>query len=703
MEKVIYGGNFRITVISERLIRLEYQEEGNFNDLKTSLVINKNCSSDKFELQESGSRIVIKTKHFTLYYEKKYPFIGTRSNKEEFLKIEFLDNNLVWYYGFEDDSNLKGSWDNLLKESALNNGLYSYNGFFLLDDSATPIFDENDLVQKGNINRTDLYLFIYGEDLGNAFEDYFKITGSGRLLNRYMYGAIMEAKEYQGENISLLLSNLTKEGSNYTLSDNFLENAYQIKNTLKENGVSLGLNLDMNKNILPTDFKYETFRKYLSPNEDLSITPEGDIRFIKVFSDEYLEKYYEYFDVIFNKFNKPNYYDRNILNYYIGRKLEEKGRAFNVIGYNSLLSPHRNGLIYLGSYKLDETFLKELPYKLISGTNIGVFSYVFDLEGEEKFLKMAYNFLVFYPVFKVNKGVSEELLNIRSKLLPYIYTEAYNYHTYNKFLITPYFYLNPNALKSSLKNNFLLGSNLFIAPIVRVSPLKGKDFLNFILPEGIWYNLKTFKRYQGNIEYKNIFEDEDLPAFVKRGTILPLSLNKGGSLPKDMKVLIFPGPTTEYLIYEDTVERGIASSFAKTIYQKKVKDDSIELKIEAVEGRSGVLPKTRNYYLKLINLKGYTKISVFNETKNISFEVLEDKTILVKDVLTMKNLVVNIDNPSFEEGAEQIQDETLAYLELLNKKGLNQFLTDDSNFITKLKYKTLSKEDKELISYLKKD
>jgi alpha-D-xyloside xylohydrolase len=42
------------------------------------------------------------------------------------------------------------------------------------------------------------------------------------------------------------------------------------------------------------------------------------------------------------------------------------------------------------------------------------------------------------------------------------------------------------------------------------------------LPNGVWYDFKTGKKYIGGKRYVSFFKDEDYPVFAKKGTIIPL-------------------------------------------------------------------------------------------------------------------------------------------------------------------------------------
>ena len=62
-ECVYQGSKYRITVLTERLVRLEYSEQGIFEDRPSQLVLNRNFPSPKFMVKEDGKYIEIKTSY----------------------------------------------------------------------------------------------------------------------------------------------------------------------------------------------------------------------------------------------------------------------------------------------------------------------------------------------------------------------------------------------------------------------------------------------------------------------------------------------------------------------------------------------------------------------------------------------------------------------------------------------------------------
>ena len=76
----------------------------------------------------------------------------------------------------------------------------------------------------------------------------------------------------------------------------------------------------------------------------------------------------------------------------------------------------------------------------------------------------------------------------------------------------------------------------------------------FYLPEGLWYDFVTGKKFPGGHKYVSFFKDEDYPVFAKAGAIIPMANNKNlndTTPPNDMEIHIFPGQSNSYKLYED--------------------------------------------------------------------------------------------------------------------------------------------------------
>ena len=71
-EKAIFRGEkYRITILSERLIRFEYSEKGVFFDHPTELARFRNFNVPNFQVEETDKNLIIQTKYFVLICERK--------------------------------------------------------------------------------------------------------------------------------------------------------------------------------------------------------------------------------------------------------------------------------------------------------------------------------------------------------------------------------------------------------------------------------------------------------------------------------------------------------------------------------------------------------------------------------------------------------------------------------------------------------
>jgi len=68
---VIAGNFYRFTVLTESLIRMEYQPEGHFMDEATQTVICRDFTVPAFRVVERDDRLEIITEKLHLYYDKK--------------------------------------------------------------------------------------------------------------------------------------------------------------------------------------------------------------------------------------------------------------------------------------------------------------------------------------------------------------------------------------------------------------------------------------------------------------------------------------------------------------------------------------------------------------------------------------------------------------------------------------------------------
>ena len=197
---VVSGDGFRITVLTDRLIRLEYEPGNRFRDGATMTAINRAFPLPEFEARDHGDRLTIETASVRLEYDKK-PF--SPAGLTAVLKDSLLNHGCVWHYG-ESVRNLKGTYRTLDRADGalfrghvrgepdeplvLDDGIMSLEGFAALDDSRSMGMDATGKLTPADGVGVDIYLFAYGWDFKAALRDFYRLSGPVPAVPRYALG-----------------------------------------------------------------------------------------------------------------------------------------------------------------------------------------------------------------------------------------------------------------------------------------------------------------------------------------------------------------------------------------------------------------------------------------------------------------------------------------------------------------------------------
>lgn len=194
---VVVSGNARFTILTPRLIRMEWSDDGRFEDRATLTFVNRRLPVPDFRVRDSRSKLSIRTPELTLTYLKNGKFT------EENLTVRFRLNGkeVTWHPGLEDPQNLLGTTRTLdgcdgsrLGSEPMEPGLVSRSGWALIDDSRRHLFVADSshwgewVAPRPEGDRQDLYLFAYGHDYREALADYQQIAGRAPLPPKYTFG-----------------------------------------------------------------------------------------------------------------------------------------------------------------------------------------------------------------------------------------------------------------------------------------------------------------------------------------------------------------------------------------------------------------------------------------------------------------------------------------------------------------------------------
>ena len=138
----------------------------------------------------------------------------------------------------------------------------------------------------------------------------------------------------------------------------------------------------------------------------------------------------------------------------------------------------------------------------------------------------------------------------------------------------------------------------------------------FFLPEGIWYDLYSGKKFLGNKKYVLFYSDETYPVFVREGAIIPTGYNDNINdvdSPTNLEINIFPGTNNKYVLYEDD---SISDNYKKgynfeTELEYKYLPNNYEITIKPKEGNLQASFPTRNFKIIFKNVRSTATINAF--------------------------------------------------------------------------------------------
>ena len=722
-ENIIKGDKYRITVLTERLIRLEYNNSGVFEDRPSEFALMRNFKRPNITVKEDKKYLEITSPYFRLFYIKERPFKGDILNKKKNLLVDVLETNRTWYFKHPEVRNYEapGYAFDQVKNNKLNmtKGLYSIDGFVSVDDSKTKVFLESgELVNRDTNNNTiDIYLFAYGKDFEGCLKDYFALTGKPALIPRYALGNWWDKNEiyddkslkklidqFNEKNIplSVLLLNSgwhkTEENSKNENKSGFSWNLDYFKspqgmiNYLHKHGIRIGLSVDPTTGIYPYEDNYPKFKEYLMPDEN------GVIPF-NTYDPKFIDAY---FKLLINPLentgvdffwlditDKKKKYELWYLDHYHFLDMQKNyERRPMILTRNPFKTAHRYPVLYSGRTIVNWDSLKEVIKSNANAANMGISWWAHDIGGYYKGIEdneLYTRFVqlgVFSSIMKFGSekgkyykrepwrwgiktfGIVRDYLELRHKMIPYLYSEAYRYYNDGIPVMRPVFYKFPVMYDDvNYRYEYFLGTELFISPIANK-----KDYVmnrvvhKFFMPTGIWYDFMTGKKFPGDKEYISFFKDQDYPVFAKSGAIIPLGYNDNlndTTPPKNMEIHIFPGKSNTYNLYEDD---GVSDLYKKGFYLLTQIDynympSNYTVIIRALEGKSNIVPKTRNYKIRFRNTKEASEVKCYVKNEPIAFKKYTDGAdfiVEVYDVSTISQLTINCKGKDIEIAAERL-------------------------------------------------
>lgn len=188
----VVGSQYRFTVLSDKVLRYEWAEDGCFEDRASTFAIWRNFPAPAFRLEDRGHEIELTTAEFSLKYNKK-KFCTNGFHVKFSAKLPTAVWGAEWRFGQSSAyKNLGGTARTLDKVEGrcdMGLGLLSRRGYANIDDSTSMLFERSGFATPRRPgNRIDGYLFAYGSDYKGAMRSFYDISGHQPSVPRWCLG-----------------------------------------------------------------------------------------------------------------------------------------------------------------------------------------------------------------------------------------------------------------------------------------------------------------------------------------------------------------------------------------------------------------------------------------------------------------------------------------------------------------------------------
>jgi alpha-D-xyloside xylohydrolase len=179
---------------------------------------------------------------------------------------------------------------------------------------------------------------------------------------------------------------------------------------------------------------------------------------------------------------------------------------------------------------------------------------------------------------KQAEAVMARYNTLRYQLIPYIYSQAKFTHDTGAPFMRPLwmdFPSDPNV--ANLGTQYMFGPAFLVAPITE----QGQTEKNVYLPAGAdWYNFWTNEKLQGGQWVKVAAPIEQMPVFVRAGSIVPIGADIQSTASKQAiaEIKVYPGADSEFALYDDD---GVSYDY------EKGKGTIVKLKWDDAAGKLG--------------------------------------------------------------------------------------------------------------------
>ena len=584
-DNMIIGEKYRITFLTEALVRLEYSEDGVFEDRATQTVLFRDFPKTGYHVVRNADGIEVHTSMLHLIYnEKEFSSHG--------LSIQIKGNlsayHSIWHYG-EKVHDLQGTartLDDVNGEVELGHGVVSRFGYSILDDSKSQILLDDGWIEPRKKGVSDLYFFGYGHDYKQALNDFYRLCGKTPMLPRYALGnwwsryykyseeSYMELmNKFDEKNIPFTVAVIDmdwhqvdvdpKYGSGwtgYTWNKKFFPDPKRFLGKLHDRGMHTTLNVHPADGVQGCEEMYVDMAKEMGvdyENEDPVVCDPASPKFMEAYF-KYLHHPREAEGVDFWWIDWQQHLTSNdtyglsetfwcnhiFFNDMVRKRTDRRPVIFHRWGG---LGSHRYQIGFSGDALINFQTLGFQPYFTATASNVGYGYWGHDLGGhaftdesivnDPELVLRWIQFGVFTPIFRThatndarierriwkfdNFPTMLEAVRLRYSLFPYLYTMARKAYDTGISVCRPLYYEYPESEEAYVYENEYFFGDDILVVPITEAAVDGISAKEIWFPEGKWWSVSTNELIEGPCKKVMNFTHEQIPYFFRQGAIIP--------------------------------------------------------------------------------------------------------------------------------------------------------------------------------------
>ncbi len=614
-ENIIQGDTWRITVLTDRLLRLEYDPQGRYTDAATQTVLCRDFPPVPYTVTRHSGEIELNTGAVRLFYDGQ-PF------SPEGLRAEMVQPTdpgaTRWVYG-QPTTNLGGTvrtLDDVDGAIPLEPGLMSRSGFAVLEDSKTATLTPELECEPRREGITDLYLFAYSHDYQDCLHAFYRLTGPVPLLPRYALGnwwsrfyvyseetylQLMQAFRDHGVPLSVAVLDIdwhpTKIPAScgsgwtgYSWNRDLFPDPESFLKKLHQMGLKVSLNLHPAEGVGAHEDAYPAMCEALGRDPST-----GDRIPFDCTDPAYMDAY---FQILHHPLEKQGV-DFWWVDWQQGTRSSKRGidplwvlthrhyldsgregRWPLTLSRYASIGSHRYPLGFSGDTHITWASLDFQPYFTATASNAGYPWWSHDIGGhmrgirDDELTARWVQFGCFSPILRLHSSctpfsgkepwnygaeacrVMTDFLRLRKKLIPYLYSMNYRTHREGLPLLRPLYYTEDTWDAYNVPNEYRFGTEMIVCAITAPADKEtGMASFDAFLPKGLFFDFFINRVYTGDRKLTLSRPLDTIPVLVPAGGIIPLdgdAQSFGADNPERMELRVYPGADGSFTLYEDS-------------------------------------------------------------------------------------------------------------------------------------------------------